>query len=279
LQGEQTQQAGSDQTAADRRESGHRQRLQAGIERDTMANARDLAAVARDQAAAELDRELEQREISLGNATPEAAEARVRAAVERDQAAEDRRQAARDRAEAAKERELLVEELAASEMDALTGARARAAGLADLDHEIDRARRDTGLLAVAYVDIVGLKKVNDTCGHSAGDELLKNSVAVIRDHLRSYDAIVRLGGDEFLCIMAGASLVAARRRFEGIEASLRARPGRPAIKVGLASLAPDDMASDLIDRADAALPRWSTRPSPRAYECLSRQLDDDPHIT
>ncbi len=78
--------------------------------------------------------------------------------------------------------------------------------------------------------------------------------------------------------MAGASVAAARRRFEGIEASLRARPGRPAIKVGLASLAPDDMASDLIDRADAAL-RWSTRSSQTAYECFSTQLDDDPHIT
>jgi diguanylate cyclase (GGDEF)-like protein len=206
LQGEQTQQAETDQTAVDKRESGHRRRLPASAARDAIADARDLAADARDRAAADLDRELEGREIRLGEPKPSAAEARVRAVVERDQAAEDRR---------------------------------GAAGLADLDHEIDRARRDTGLLAVAYVDIVGLKRVNDTRGHSAGDELLKNTVSVIRDHLRSYDAIVRLGGDEFLCILAGASLVAARRRFEGIEASLRARPGRPAIKVGLASLAPE----------------------------------------
>ena len=97
-----------------------------------------------------------------------AAEARVRAAVEREHAAEDRRQAARDRAEAAKEREDLVEALAASEVDALTGARAPAAGLADLGREIDRVRRDAGFLAVAYVDIVGLKMVNDTRGLGRG---------------------------------------------------------------------------------------------------------------
>jgi diguanylate cyclase (GGDEF)-like protein len=164
-------------------------------------------------------------------------------------------------------------------VDALTGTRARASGLADLDREIDRARREAGLLAVAYVDIVGLKMVNDTRGHSAGDELLRNTVDVIRDHLRSYDAIVRLGGDEFLCIMAGASTAAARHRFERIEAALRARVDRPAIKVGLAALLPDDTAADLIDRADAALPRRSRRPSRRAYEHFSPQLDDDPHIT
>lgn len=267
---------------ADRREFGHRQRLQTSATRDAIAKARDLAAEARDQAAANLDRHLDQREIRLGNGGPpddelppseqiianreraaadrvSAAEARVRAAVEREHAAEDRRQAARDRAEAAKEHEALVEALAASEVDALTGARARAAGLADLGREIDRVRRAAGLLAVAYVDIVGLKMVNDTRGHSAGDELLKNAVGVIQDHLRSYDAIVRLGGDEFLCIITGTSTSAARQRFERIEASLQARLNRPAIKVGLASLAPDDTVADLIDRADAALPRVSTR--------------------
>ena len=86
-------------------------------------------------------------------------------------------------------------------MDALTGARTRAAGLRELDHELDRARRTASPLAVAYIDVVGLKAVNDTLGHAAGDALLKRVVAHLKAHLRPYDLIIRLGGDEFLCVM------------------------------------------------------------------------------
>src|SRR6202011_6011047 len=107
-----------------------------------------------------------------------------------------REQAARDRLQAQADREALLHQLAIAETDALTGTRTRAAGLAELDHEIDRARRTTSPLVVAYVDVVGLKAVNDTRGHAAGDELLQHVVRAIRGHLRSYDSIVRLGGDE-----------------------------------------------------------------------------------
>jgi diguanylate cyclase (GGDEF)-like protein len=268
------------QEGARRRRSGAVHRLEAAAARDAVAAARDVAAAARDQAAADLDRHLEQRELATDNGDSplgsrslsavesrersaanrvSAAEARVRAAVERGRAADDRAQAARDRAEAAREREALCAELATSELDALTGTRARGAGLADLENEIDRARRDKGLLAVAYIDIVGLKAVNDTQGHAAGDALLKDSVEAIRDHLRSYDAIIRLGGDEFLCVVSGASASNLRQRFDRIEAALQAKLKRPGIKVGVASLAPDDTASALVDRADAAIPQKSMR--------------------
>jgi diguanylate cyclase (GGDEF)-like protein len=109
-------------------------------------------------------------------------------------------------------------------------ANARARGLADLDHEIDRARRTTDRLAVAYVDIVGLKLENDTHGDAAGDALLQRAVNAIRDHLRSYDMIVRIGGDEFLCVMSGATIQDARERFaeliERADADLPNRRGR-----------------------------------------------------
>jgi diguanylate cyclase (GGDEF)-like protein len=152
------------------------------------------------------------------------------------------------------DREALLQQLAIAETDALTGTRTRAAGLLDLDHEIDRARRTTKRLAVAYVDVVGLKAVNDAVGHSAGDALLQHAVRGIRDHLRSYDLIVRLGGDEFLCVLSGATIADARERFGSVQAALAADPDPCEIKVGFAALTPEDSAADLIERADADLP-------------------------
>ena len=139
-------------------------------------------------------------------------------------------------------------------MPQLTGTRMRAAGLADLDREIERARRTTTLLAVAYVDVVGLKTVNDEHGHSAGDALLQRAVRAIRSHLRSYDLIVRHGGDEFLCVMSGATIELARQRFDAIRAALADDPHPAGIKVGFAALEPQDSATELIERADADLP-------------------------
>jgi len=80
-------------------------------------------------------------------------------------------------------------------------------------------------LAVAYVDVVGLKAVNDSRGHGAGDALLQRAVDGIRGHLRSYELIVRLGGGEFLCVMSGATIKDAEHRFNVIQTALAADSG------------------------------------------------------
>jgi two-component system cell cycle response regulator len=171
----------------------------------------------------------------------------------REQAALDREQAARDRLQARAEREALRHQLAIAETDPLTGTRMRARGLADFDQEIDRARRTTNELAIAYVDIVGLKAENDTHGHGAGDALLQRAVHAIRGQLRSYDMIVRVGGDEFLCVMSGATIEDARQRFAAVHTQLATDPDPCEIKVGFAALAREDSAAELIERADADL--------------------------
>ncbi len=112
---------------------------------------------------------------------------------------------------------------------------------------------------IAYVDVVGLKAVNDTHGHAAGDALLLRAVDAIRGHLRSYDLIVRIGGDEFLAVMSGATISDARQRFLAIQTALAEDPAHCEIKVGFASLKTDDTAADIIQRADAELPT-SRRP-------------------
>jgi len=169
-------------------------------------------------------------------ACADAADYRARAAQDRQAAARDREQAARERQRAQADREALAHELAGAETDPLTGTRARAAGLIDLNHELDRCRRTNGLLVVAYVDVDGLKTVNDCAGHGAGDKLLERIVALIGEYLRSYDLIIRLGGDEFLCAMSNMTLVDARRRFSAIAAALAAAPDAAAISTGFAEI-------------------------------------------
>jgi diguanylate cyclase (GGDEF)-like protein len=260
----------------DIRDRGTRQRTQAAEDRveaaaarDAVARARDRAAAARDQAAAVRDSEIEIDEDDTdAQAPPEsehhhgdvadrvwAAEFRARAAADREQAALDREQAARDRLAAEADREALLQRLENAETDELTGARTRAAGLADLEHEIARARRTAGPLATAYIDVVGLKTVNDAHGHAAGDALLQHAVRAIREHLRSYDLIVRMGGDEFLCVMSDATVEIARRRFDAVQAELAADTiDRCEIKFGVAQLGPEDSVMELVKRADAELP-------------------------
>ena len=254
-----------------RREKTSRERVDAAAARDAIAQARDATALERDQAADLRDRELaasDDGSTGAGRARQraarkrrraaadraKAAELRAAAAKDREQAARDREQAARDREQAQADREALLRQVAIAETDALTGARARAAGLVDLDHEIDRARRTETPLVAAYVDLVGLKAVNDTHGHSAGDALLQRAVQGIRDHLRPYDLIIRLGGDEFLCAMPGATIQESHHRFAIIQAALATGPDPCRIKIGFATLAPEDSIADLIERADAELP-------------------------
>jgi diguanylate cyclase (GGDEF)-like protein len=252
-------------------------RLQSAHERDATAQARDLAALARDQAAAARDLAMARRDVDdelddaravsaadvimraaeqrrrARDARLQAAEHREQAARDREAAARDREQGARDRLQALADREALARALAITEIDPLTGARTRAAGLADLDRELDRSRRTSGTLVVVYVDVVGLKRLNDSEGHDAGDRLLKRVVALITEHLRPYDLIVRLAGDEFLCVMSNMTLTDARRRFSVIAGGLAASSEPGALRTGFAELTGDESATELITRADSQL--------------------------
>jgi diguanylate cyclase (GGDEF)-like protein len=178
-----------------------------------------------------------------------AAEHRAQAARDREAAAADREQGARDRLQALADREALTSAPALTEIDALTGARTRAAGLIDFDREVDRSRRTGGTVVVVCVDVVGLKRVNDSEGHEAGDGLLKRVVALVTEHLRSYDLIIRLAGDELLCAMSDMTLAEAHDRFSSIAGDLAGASEEGAIRTGFAELASDETATELIARA------------------------------
>ncbi|MBF0632947.1 MAG: GGDEF domain-containing protein [Magnetococcales bacterium] len=89
--------------------------------------------------------------------------------------------------------------------DPLTQLPNRAAFLERLNHEIVRAKRQSEILSVLFIDLDGFKKINDNHGHQIGDELLMHVGRRISQCLRESDVIGRLGGDEFCLILPNIS--------------------------------------------------------------------------
>lgn len=244
------------------------QRDQAATERDLAAAERDAAARRRDAAAARLDAEIERlvKDGFQGNAADSeqvarraravrdwVSRSRARAAENREAAAADRAMAARDRRLAARDRAAASEEIALSAIDHLTGALRRGAGLAAIQRELDRTQRSGESLTIAFVDVEGLKAINDSRGPAAGDAALREVASCISGQLRSYDVVARYGGDEFLCSLSGQDDAGARARFESISEHLASVHEAPRISVGLAERRAVDTLDELIGRADRAM--------------------------
>lgn len=217
--------------------------------RDQLADARDVLAEARDVLAQQSDLA---DEATHDESSPDEL---WRAARARFQAAEDRYAAARDRYDAARDRYFSAGDRAAAHLDELTGALRRGAGRVLVQHEIDRARRHDGRLVAAYVDVDDLKLTNDRQGHAAGDQLLCDVVKTLRRGLRSYDAVIRDGGDEFVCTLSEADVPEVEGHFADMMAQLSAETPGASFSVGLALLRADDDVDSFIRRADEDLLR------------------------
>lgn len=244
---EHDQTAGTDdgpgQAAADRD--------QAAEARDERAEAHDYASEVRDERADERDERAEAREAK-GDQTGAPGD-RAGALRDRRGGAGDRSQAADDRKAALADRSFAAEERAESFIDALTGAYRREAGILVLEHEVARARRTNKPFTLAFVDAVGLKRINDSRGHSVGDQVLLATAGAIRARLRPYDPIVRYGGDEFLCGLLDMSRAQAAERLSLANADLAASAEQASFTVGLAEFETNDRLEELIARADEAL--------------------------
>ncbi len=237
------------------------QRDQNISDRDRSVHASTDAMFAEAHAAiqAERERTVAEREAAAADRT-RAADDRGRAAEDRERAAEDRGIAAVDRNRAAIDREQSATalekaraELKNAQLDDLTGFYRLGLGTTILQREVDRARRSGGELTVAYCDVDGLKRVNDEQGHAAGDALLKSVAQAIRQRLRSYDPVVRVGGDEFVCFVSGIDWPQVTNIFDDIQSALAADREGASMSVGLAALRDDDDLAALIERGDHAL--------------------------
>ena len=185
-------------------------REQAAAERDSIANTRDRGAAERDSIANTRDRVAVGARLDRERAAPPAGSGRPAEVPE----------------DAALERARLEAELQRAHLDALTGAFRREMGRLALRNEIERARRSDGKFVIAFIDVDGLKGVNDREGHAAGDRILRTLAATMRANLRSYDPIVRFGGDEFICGISSIDPGEAQHRIGVIDQSLRKRDRR-----------------------------------------------------
>jgi diguanylate cyclase (GGDEF)-like protein len=145
--------------------------------------------------------------------------------------------------------------------DSLTGLWNRTAILEILTREIDSARAKGTSLAVALMDIDHFKRINDTRGHLAGDEVLRTLGGKLANKIRTTDSLGRFGGEEFLLVLPATPRQAPFLPLERLHRAIAEIPfvydGVP-IKVtaslGVAWLeATGDSMNNLIGRADAAL--------------------------
>lgn len=150
-----------------------------------------------------------------------------------------------------------------SQIDPLTGLPNRRQFDEALRRELTRARRSGQGLALLMIDIDHFKLLNDTLGHQAGDERLRDVAEALQAcATRATDVVARYGGEEFAAILPGASpaeaLAVAETMRAGIEDLALASPapdGRVTVSIGAARLTEveSDTGQRLIERADAAL--------------------------
>jgi diguanylate cyclase (GGDEF)-like protein/PAS domain S-box-containing protein len=144
--------------------------------------------------------------------------------------------------------------------DALTGLPNRREFERRVSLALAAGRAPRATHAVLYLDLDEFKLVNDTCGHAAGDELLRQIGAMLRPRLREGDTLARLGGDEFGVLLEHCAPAAAQRIAEGLRKTIaefhfvwKQRPFKVGVSIGLVHLnAGTRSLTQVLSAADAA---------------------------
>ncbi len=130
----------------------------------------------------------------------------------------------------------------------------------DLASLIARANRYGESSAMLFVDIDGLKRINDSFGHKAGDEALVQVAALLSSGVRKSDCVARLGGDEFGVLLAHATEESARETAERLTTLIDSYESHCdgnrlplSVAIGAALIVPNDTAEAVMSRADQAM--------------------------
>ncbi len=128
----------------------------------------------------------------------------------------------------------LVSELTSrARIDSLTGLLNRNALEERAALEFAHARRDGGSVAILVADIDDFKTINDSLGHPAGDQVLRQVTAVLTEGTREVDAVARVGGDEFAILLPGVTPTAARVIAERLRVAVRRAAGDMHLRLSL----------------------------------------------
>jgi len=150
-----------------------------------------------------------------------------------------------------------------SRFDVLTGLPNRQTFIERLSYEQSRAQREGAVLAVMLVDLDRFKSINDTLGHAAGDDVIRQAGQRLKDTVRGIDTVARFGADEFALLLPGLAAAADAVR---VGAQIVRRLAEPFLSeehervlgasVGVAVYPTDaDSAEALVRNADTALHR------------------------
>ncbi len=144
--------------------------------------------------------------------------------------------------------------------DVLTGVLNRRAILERLKAELSRAKRENSVLSVGMCDLDHFKKINDTYGNQAGDDVLVAFTQCVEANLRDYDCVGRYGGEEFIVIAFGSSeqsdtILYERLRAQVAAAEIRTKVGiiSSTVSIGVARTTGQSSVDTLLAAADAAL--------------------------
>ncbi|HHH35500.1 MAG TPA: GGDEF domain-containing protein [Gammaproteobacteria bacterium] len=145
--------------------------------------------------------------------------------------------------------------------DELTELPNRRAFMRRLEDEVARVQRYGYPLSLALLDMDGFKKINDTYGHAAGDEVLRNFASNILSIFRHHDMVARYGGEEFAVILPNTDQHGALRALQKVQKRASESPYQfngetrpmPTFSAGIALYRPGETPGSLIERADKAL--------------------------
>lgn len=151
----------------------------------------------------------------------------------------------------------LAETQAVACSDPLTGAANRRGLQKGFERELARVVRSGEALSLVVLDVDNFKRVNDTHGHSSGDQALVHLVRVLRNALRPVDLVARLGGEEFALLLIGAGREEALATMARLQRELDAQPLpelglKLTFSAGVAMRQGDESLEQLLGRADMA---------------------------